>query len=214
MRTNGIYELPFGPGKMFGRDSRGILARFIGGWQTGFIFNVFSGQPLTFGAVNAFNTSGGATPIILGKQPSGGVTMTGNGPVYFTGLQQVTDPYVAQITTLQGLQARSTMKAIADASGKVILGNPQPGQFGTLGLASITGPGAFRLDMNLLKRVKITERIELTLRADAINISNTPNWSNPNLDINSTNFGRITDVSGNSGAPSNRLIVLQGRITF
>jgi hypothetical protein len=140
--------------------------------------------------------------------------MTGNGPVYFTGLQQVVDPYVSSITTLQGLQARSTMKAIADSSGKLLLVNPSPGQFGTLGLTSITGPGAFRLDVNLLKKIRVTERIELTLRADAINLTNTPNWGNPSLDINSTNFGRITGTSGNSGSPSNRLVVLQGRITF
>jgi hypothetical protein len=83
-----------------------------------------------------------------------------------------------------------------------------------LGLTSITGPGAFRLDVNLLKKIRVTERIELTLRADAINLTNTPNWGNPSLDINSTNFGRITGTSGNSGSPSNRLVVLQGRITF
>src|SRR6185295_7241722 len=134
---NGIYELPFGPGKLIGRNSSGILGKVIGGFQTGFIFNVFSGPPLSFGAVNAFNSAGGATPVIVGKQPSGGVTMTGNGPVYFTGLQQVVDPYVSSITTLQGLQARSTMKAIADSSGKLLLVNPSPGQFGTLGLTSI-----------------------------------------------------------------------------
>jgi hypothetical protein len=214
VRTNGIYELPFGPGKLIGRNSSGILGKVIGGFQTGFIFNVFSGPPLSFGAVNAFNSAGGATPVIVGKQPSGGVTMTGNGPVYFTGLQQVVDPYVSSITTLQGLQARSTMKAIADSSGKLLLVNPSPGQFGTLGLTSITGPGAFRLDVNLLKKIRVTERIELTLRADAINLTNTPNWGNPSLDINSTNFGRITGTSGNSGSPSNRLVVLQGRITF
>jgi hypothetical protein len=100
------------------------VGKVIGGFQTGFIFNVFSGPPLSFGAVNAFNNTGGATPVIVGAQPSGGVTMTGNGPVYFTGLTQVADPYISQITTLQGLQARSTLRAIADSSGKLLLVNP------------------------------------------------------------------------------------------
>src|SRR5262249_9567688 len=161
---------------------RGMLEKAIGGWQTGFIFNVFSGPPLTFGAVNGFNTAGGATPVAVGPRLSGHVTMTGNGPVYFTDFRQVTDPYVARITTLQGLQGRSAMRAIADSSGKLLMVNPEPGQFGTLGLTTLTGPGAFRLDVNLLKTIKVTERIEFTLRADAINLSNTPNWGNPNLD--------------------------------
>lgn len=38
----------------------------------------------------------------------------------------------------------------------------------------------------------LDESREFEMRVDAINILNHSNWGNPTLDINSTNFGRIT----------------------
>jgi hypothetical protein len=79
-----------------------------------------------------------------------------------------------------------------------------------LSLRSIDGPGSFRLDVNLIKRFQIRERIEFYVRADAVDVTNTPTFSNPTLDINSLNFGRITTtVDG-----TNRVIVVSGRLTF
>jgi len=215
-RTNGLWELPFGAGKPLGRNSQGLVNRLIGGWQTGAIFNVFSGQPLSFGAVNAFDTAGGGTPVVLGSQPETAIRRTGNGVLYFPGIQQVTDPYVASITTAQGIQSRSGLRAIADETGRLLLVNPVPGQFGTLAPRTIEGPGIFRLDVNLLKRIRITERVEMHLRADAINLTNTPQFGNPDLNINSLTFGRITGTNGfseisNGGA---RIVVLQMRVSF
>jgi hypothetical protein len=61
----------------------------------------------------------------------------------------------------------------------------------------------------------ITEGISLTLRADAINLLNKPQWgsqasTSPNIDtnINSASFGRITS------ATENRTITFNARIDF
>ncbi|MGH9660320.1 MAG: TonB-dependent receptor domain-containing protein, partial [Bryobacteraceae bacterium] len=164
-RSNGIWELPFGPGKPIGRNTSGIAGHLLRGWQTGAIFSLFSGEAISFGAANGFNTAGGATPMVLGPQPSGSVERTGNGVVYFTGVRQATDPQVGRITALGGIQARSTLRAIADSSGRILLANPEPGQFGTLAQRSLYGPGSFRFDLNLIRRLQVTERIELHLRA-------------------------------------------------
>lgn len=210
-RANGVYELPFGPGKTFGRGTHGVVGRLIGGWQVGSIFSRSTGAPLGFGAAQAFNTFG-STPVALGDIPKdfGSVHRTGNGVVYFTGLQQVVDPSVANITNINGIRQQSGLRAIADPSGKLLLVNPAPGQLGTLSLRSIDGPGSFRLDVNLIKRFQIRERIEFYVRADAVDVTNTPTFSNPTLDINSLNFGRITTtVDG-----TNRVIVVSGRLTF
>ena len=129
--------------------------------------------------------------------------------MYFGDLKQVVDPYVAQITTLQGIQQRSSMLAVTDASGKLLLVNPQPGQLGTLASNFLTGPGLFQFDLNLLKRFRFKERYEFYLRADAINAANHANFSNPDSNINSSTFGRIT---GTSTDP--RVIVLSARFSF
>lgn len=209
-KANGIWELPFGPGKMLGRNTHGLLGKLLGGWQTGSILTIQSGSPMSLGAVGAFNTSGNNTPVSVADIPKdlGGLRITGSGPVFFTGLKQVVDPYVSQITTINGIGQRSGMLAITDASGKLLLVNPQPGQLG-MAPRFLTGPGMFQLDLNLLKRVQFKERYEFNIRADAINATNHVNFSNPDTNINSLSFGNIT---GTSTDP--RIIVLSARFTF
>ncbi len=117
-------------------------------------------------------------------------------------------PSIALLTPSQLLNARSTLKAIADSSGKPIVVNPMPGALGSLSETTIEGSGAFRLDVNLIKKIKFHEGKELQFRADAINLLNSPQFGFPDLNINSTTFGRVTDAGGN------RMIALSTRISF
>ena len=64
------------------------------------------------------------------------------------------------------------------------------------------------VDMALLKRVRIGESKTFTVRADGVNILNRPIWGNPNTNINSTTFGRITTATGN------RTIAFNARVDF
>src|SRR4030095_5329244 len=45
LRTNGTFELPIGPNKLFFGNTSGWVARLIEGWQTSFILNMSTGQP-------------------------------------------------------------------------------------------------------------------------------------------------------------------------
>ncbi len=221
VRLNGLWELPFGPGKLIGRNSGSLLGRILGGWQLGGIGTVLSGQPITVGAVNAFNlvttdgatptTPGLGTPVVVGnfQNSVGGVQRVANGVVYLPDLRQIPDPSIASISsaTIRGI---STLRAITDANGNILLRNPLPGEFGTLAQGYLKGPGLFRLDFNLLKRIKFTERVALTLRADAFNLTNTPYFTNPDVNINSGTFGRILGTV----AGSNRVVTVTGRIEF
>ncbi|MBI3207722.1 MAG: carboxypeptidase regulatory-like domain-containing protein [Candidatus Solibacter usitatus] len=208
LRMNGIWEIPFGKGKRYG------------GWQIGAISVISSGSPINLSAVNAFNTLatagagttvGAATPNAAAALQSnmGGVVKTGNGVVYFSGLKQVADPSIANIAT-PAIRAQSTMLAITDANGQLLMVNPSPGQFGNLPQNFLRGPGLFRVDLNMLKRFRIGDRKEFLLRADAVNALNHPYFSDPVLDINSPQFGRITDTV----AGSNRVVVIGVRFTF
>jgi hypothetical protein len=224
-RINGIYELPFGKGKLFGRNANDFLDRIIGGWQLGAIAQAESGQPLTFIAQNTINNtvgysgaSGlipynafvGFTPVQVGALPGPGVAKTGNGVVYFSGLTQIADPSIANINSA-ALQKLSTLFAIARSNGSPVLVNPAPGVMGSLGEGTLRGPGQKGVNVNLIKRIRINERFTLQLGATAQNLTNTPVFGSPNTNINSTSFGRITTTTGTY--PS-RLIVLQGRLNF
>jgi hypothetical protein len=50
--------------------------------------------------------------------------------------------------------------------------------------------------MNLIKRVTVKEGKEVEVRVTAENVLNHPNWGNPEMSINSTDFGRITTATG------------------
>jgi len=233
-RLNGIWELPFGPGKTFVKRG-GLIGSLLGGWQIGGIGIISSGAPINLTAVNAFNaqTAEGAgvtgpaisTPVLVGSLSPGlgQVQRIDNGVVYINiiptasgDFRSVPDPSRNGITARSPfapfplISNQSTMRAITDASGNVILRNPLPGEFGNLQQNYLTGPGFWRLDVNLLKRFRITQRVSFTLRADAFNVTNTPRFGDPNTNINDQNgFGRITTTIGDG-----RVITIGGRIEF
>jgi hypothetical protein len=188
-----------------------LLARLVGGWQIGGIFNLFSGSPIGLASqVTSFNQFVDNTPALVGPLPknTGHVTRTDNGVVYFDGLKQVPDPAIARLTLSQLLNTRSSLKAITDSAGGLIAVNPAPGTLGSLSQTYLEGPRSFRFDVNLIKRVPFREGKEFLLRADAINVLNSPQFGDPNTDINSTSFGRITSAGGS------RIVVLSMRVNF
>jgi len=63
---------------------------------------------------------------------------------------------------------------------------------------------------NLMREFRITERVRLQLRADAMNLQNRSQMAAPDLNPLSTNFGRITSQTSSL----NRNYQLQGRIQF
>jgi len=88
------------------------------------------------------------------------------------------------------------------------LRSPRPGTTGNLATGWLTGPGHLGLDMALSKSIQIRENTKFTVRMDAINILNKKQWGNPNLDVSSNNFGRITSASGE------RSFTLNARVDF
>jgi hypothetical protein len=193
------------------------VQRLVERWQLGGIFSWSSGQPLTVTApITTFTfstTTNNLTPNIIGDFPksTGKVTKVANGVVYFDGLLQTNDPARANVTALQATQGAFGNKAITDSQGRILLVNPEPGTLGNLGMRWIEGPSNLGLDVDLIKRVRITERKEFEFRVDAINVLNHPNFDNPtagNLSINSTSFGRITTATGN------RRWVFNARVNF
>jgi hypothetical protein len=209
-RNSGTYELPFGPRGHF-LTRGGWLGRLVEGWQFGAIYNIFSGNPVSItSGRSTWNTFGDntASAVVAFSSGAGHPERLGNGVTYFRGYTQVKDPSIAALTTKNGIQGRSILLAVADPSGRVTIANPTPGTVGNLALNYLSAAGSFRLDVNLIKRVALRERFSLDFRVDAIDVTNSPQWNDPNTDINSVNFGRIT------GAGGNRILVVGARMNF
>jgi hypothetical protein len=145
---------------------------------------------------------------IAGIARQGQVTKRGNGVFFYPGYTVGPDPQVRQLTTTGGVQQRSTLLAVFDASGRPIATNPAPGTLGALQPRFFYGPGYFAFDLNLLKTFTIREGIQFQLGVTADNITNTPAFEDPDIVINSPTFGQISSAGGN------RIVILSGRLTF
>ena len=58
----------------------------------------------------------------------------------------------------------------------------------------VQGPGYKSVDLTVAKFFKVTERIQLELKMEAYNVSNTFTGANPNLDVTNAAFGRVTAI--------------------
>ena len=62
------------------------------------------------------------------------------------------------------------------------------------------GPGVVNADLSLFRKFSITERVNLEFRGESFNLSNTPHFANPNANITSSAFGRITATQSGGDA--------------
>ncbi len=64
-------------------------------------------------------------------------------------------------------------------------------RFGNVGRNTMRGPGVVNLDLSLFRTFKLGPTLDLQVRAEAFNVTNTPHFANPNGNVNSSNFGRV-----------------------
>ncbi len=69
---------------------------------------------------------------------------------------------------------------------------PPANTYGNAGRGLLYGPSTSNWDLSVQRRFKFTERLNLAFRMDAFNAFNTPNFSEPNTAIGSSNAGKIT----------------------
>ncbi|HEU0118990.1 MAG TPA: carboxypeptidase-like regulatory domain-containing protein [Bryobacteraceae bacterium] len=162
-----MYQLPVGKGKAFLNTDSKLANLIIGGWQTGGIYMAYSGTP--------FNVTADATRL--------------NAP----GNIQTADQ-VGNFTYLYGKGTDTPYFAAGNFATPTPAGSIA--RFGNTGRNRFRGPGVASLDFNLLKTFAITERLGVTFRAEATNLTNTPRFGNPSANVDAANFGLITSASG------------------
>ena len=74
----------------------------------------------------------------------------------------------------------------------------------------VRGDGLNRMDTNIQRDFKLSERFNLQFRMDALNVANRSQFDNPNLDPTSTNFGKVT----NNTSSTMRFLLFQARVKF
>lgn len=182
-KANGIYELPFGAGKRWLSGNR-FVATALGGWQLAGIFEARTGRPISIvsnrGTVNRQGRSARNTVFTSLSRSE---------------LQERTGLFFDPATGRPQFFAPELIGADGRANSQ-FLQNPAAGQYGTLQLTPVSGPGFWNVDLSLIKRTKLKESVNLEFRAEAFNAFNHTNFfvSAENNDINSTAFGRLTQT--------------------
>jgi hypothetical protein len=86
---------------------------------------------------------------------------------------------------------------------------------GTMQRNAVTGPGFADIDLSGEKETKIFEGLTFTLRADAFDILNHPNFGQPSGNVQSSTFGQISSTRfATSDGGSSRQLQLSGKFIF
>lgn len=107
-------------------------------------------------------------------------------------------PHADQIGPLTFDESRSKSQWLAEYFNTANVTGGAPGTFGNIGRNSLSGPGLTNFDFSIYREfpIPLREAMNLQLRAEAFNIFNHPNFSNPESQYGNSTFGRITSTMG------------------
>ncbi len=171
-----VYELPFGSGKSM--LNHGLASYIFGGFRTSGVYTYYSGHPFTVTAggtlSSALDPYGQATavPDLVGKPQ-----LVGNPNCWW---------YASQNKQCAVFAPQAT-----DAFAL-----PAPGVVGTSGRNTLRGPHITVFDASLLREFPIRDAANLEFRWEVFNVTNTPEFGQPNSDFSSGAAGTITSLSG------------------
>jgi hypothetical protein len=173
---------PFGSGRR-----NGVLGALLQGWELSGVLRAVTGSPLT---ITADPTLCACPGNIARANVTGVGTETRVIPEQTIWGYWVGVPYRFPVFEFQ---------------------QPDPGSFGNLGRNSVYGEGFLNYDLAVAKGFAIAEQNRLEIRGEVFNLTNTPHFANPIVNVNSPFFGQ-----SNATAPglNQRTIRLGARYSF
>ena len=199
-----IYNLPFKRNRLVA----GYQLSSIVQYQTGNPVNILASSS-SFNGVTGLVRPTQVGPVTRSKQQLPGIT---NVTLFqSTGLASggtVCD--VTNYTTACGLEVVGTQaSATATTAPTVYTG------LGTMQRNAFTGPGFADVDLSGEKDTKLFEGLSFNLRADAFDILNHPNFSQPSGNVQSSTFGQISATRfATSDGGSSRQLQISAKFVF
>jgi hypothetical protein len=185
------YELPFGHGHQMLTSP--LADAFLGGWKISGIISIVSGLPFTVSANGGTLNTPGTTQTAKLVKSFHATHGIGSGTTWFD-----TSSFA------QPLGCTSTPCTNPD------LGNSGRNQF--------NGPGYIQDNFSVFKKFTVYHETALEFRVDGFQLSNTPQFANPNSsNITASNFGQVTGTLGSGQGSVNGIgggRTLQGSLKF
>jgi hypothetical protein len=158
----GVYSLPIGRGKMLASNVNHAVDEVIGGWQTAVDLSFHSGFGIT---------------------PFAGAYMGDENPLSAASLVGSYEPRpdcVAGAPRSVGMQTVQIGGSIGRTNlDPGAVSEVADGDFGNCQTGALRGPALKTADLNLMKHFPITEKVNVALAAQFINLTNTPVFSVP-----------------------------------
>ena len=168
--TSLVFELPFGRGRRFLKQTPRAVDLVLGGWQVNSIVNLRSGEPFNMSYTAAARSQ--VAPFLT-----------------LLGFNAFRPNIVGDPLTPEGQRSVTSYLSRATVS---IPNYDQP--FGNAGRNISRGYAFYQVDLGVSKTFTLTERFRLQFRAEAFNALNKSNFSAPNANISATTFGTITST--------------------
>jgi hypothetical protein len=195
--------------------------RGVQGFDRTHNFQAFTNVNLPFGKGQPFLTNGFASQIVGGWQLDNIVSRTSGVPFTVTasasslnapGNSQFANQLVPHVRILGGhdpLHPYFDVNAFAPVT---------TASFGNSSRGAMRGPGYFNWNMGLSRGFAFAEHYEFRMRAEAFNVTNTPLFGNPGLNVSSvTTSNGIQNLNGFgviSSASNQRTMRLSARFSF
>ena len=205
------YALPFGRGHALLNSTVGDA--ILGGWKITGLVSVISGLPLTVSASgSSLNTPGTEqTATLLTKWST--THHVGAGSPWFNTNSTVPGTW-GQPTGCTGQTPGSLSGSVYTPSTCTApgLGNTGRGQF--------RGPGYIQDNASIFKKFIIYRETAVEVRVDAFQLSNTPQFGNPNTSgVTAASFGTVTSTLGSgqgsvNGVGGGRVVQGSAKFTF
>jgi len=179
----GVMNLAFVYELPFGARSSRLMRRLAGGWNFSGRMYLASGLPMSISDVNG-------RPLRLRNAAKSGSVRDRLGDRVDRATGTVLNPYF-DVTAFASLPTQYTI-------------SPEPPTF-----AELRSPGRATMDLSLIKRFKVRERLSFDARMDATNFTNTPQFGAPGANMaNKATFG-VIQTAGNP-----RIVQLAFRAVF
>jgi len=212
--TTGLFDLPFGRGKLIGTDMSRLADSVVGGWRLAAILTTQSGAYITpyfpSGQLDPSGTGSGLNTTAAGWDPShrnqyadrvAGASTAPHGQGRFNWIN-------AAGFACPGDNTWTVGNACQTGSGS----GPHPlpiGRFGNSPNGVMEGPGLVNLSAGLNKTFAITERVRLRAEGTFTNVLNHTNLGDPYTNLSSSNFGIVSRAIGSDfgGARTGQIAV-------
>ncbi len=243
VKLNWVYELPFGRGRQFlSSMSNPVFRKLLEGWELSGVMRLQSGTPLFLNGLGTFNSSTGDGIVLhnitmsqlqsmMGVYKTSAITSAGKaqGTVYY-----LPPPGAAPAG---GWNSSNNTNIITNTQAAFNTGNLTPAQvdpnapYISPALAGQLGgrdylylPWQRHFDVSLGKTTRITERVNLDIRLNVLDVFNLTNFTPDNAAIGGgatstigSTFGQIgngyRDISGTVD-PGSRIMEIVMRVNF